>query len=110
MARIITRSLLALLVLYLLGRLFLGHSGFVRQYQIKHENMDLSQSLDSLQIVLESKKKERSRLLHDTLYIEQIARTHFGMSRPEEKVFQFVAQDSLRNDKTQPPTLPGASK
>lgn len=110
MARIIVRTLLALLVLYLLGRLFLGHSGIIHQYQIEHENVEIERGIDSLQEVLESKKKERSRLQHDTLYIEQIARTHFGMSRPGETVFQFVGQDSLRNDKTQPPTLPGKSK
>lgn len=111
MAKIIIRSLLALLLLYLLGKLFLGQNGLIRQFRIQRENTEIELSIDSLESVLEQKKKEHQRLLHDTLYIEELARTRFGMSRPGETVFQFLpSQDSLRKDNTQPPTESAESK
>lgn len=111
MVKIIVRSLLAVLVLYLLGKLFLGNNGLLRQYRIQRGNQELLVSIDSLENVLKQKKEEHHRLLQDTLYIEQIARTRFGMARPGEKVFQFLpAQDSRINDNTQPPTASGESK
>ena len=111
MAKIVVRSLLALLVLYLLGRLLLGQNGLLHQMQIQKQNEELSSDIDSLEIILQKKKKEHDRLLHDTLYIEEIARTRFGMSRPGEVVFQFLPpQDSLMKERTQPPTVPTASK
>lgn len=111
MAKIIVRSLLALLAIYLLGKLFLGNNGLLRQFRITRENAEISLSIDSLEQVLQNKKEERRRLLHDTLYMEEIARTRFGMSRRGESVFQFLPpQDSRRNDNTQPPTASDESK
>ena len=111
MARIIIRSLLILLVLYLLGKLFLDHNGLLKQFQVQRMNTDEELSIDSLEYILQQKKEERSRLLRDTLYIEQLARTKFGMSRPGEIIFQFLPpQDSLRKDSTHPPTTDADSK
>lgn len=111
MAKIIVRSLLALLVLYLLGKLFLGNNGLLRQIRIQKENAEIELSIDSLEQVLQQKKEERKRLLQDSLYMEQTARTRFGMSRPGETVFQFLPnQDSRIKDNTQPPTASAESK
>jgi|GEM_PF-876699 len=111
MARIIIRSLLFLLVLYLVGKLFLENNGLLKQFQIQRKNTEVEQSIDALEQVLQQKKEERSRLLRDTLYLEQLARTKYGMSRRGEIIFQFLPpQDSLKNDNTHPPTLDGESK
>jgi len=111
MTRIVLRSLFALVVLYLVGRLLLGQNGLLHQFRLESANKELEHSIDSLELVLQNKKEERNRLLYDTLYIEQIARTHFGFSRPEELVYQFLPpQDSLMKDSAQPPTEFGASK
>jgi cell division protein FtsB len=111
MTKILIRSLLGLLLAYLLGKLFLGQNGLLRQFQIAEENQEISLQIDSLENILKQKQQERNRLVNDSLYIEQIARTRFGFSRKGEKVFQFLpAQDSLKKDSTQPPTVAGESK
>jgi cell division protein FtsB len=111
MIKIVTRSLLAILALYLLGKLFLGHNGLIRQFQVQKENEEINLQIDSLEHLLDQKKMEKSRLLYDSLYMEQVARTRYGFSRKGEAVFQFLApQDSLIKERTQPPTVEGPSK
>ena len=46
--------------------------------------------IDSLQSVIEERKLIIERLQNDSLYKEEILRTHYGMSRKGEKVFQMV--------------------
>ena len=46
--------------------------------------------IDSLGKVLENREQLIQKLKTDSLYKEEILRTHYGMSRENEKVFQLV--------------------
>lgn len=112
MIRIVARIFVAVIVLYLVSKLFLGNNGMVRQYQVHQENTDLRKRIDSLQSVLETLHQENQRLKNDSFYIETIARTQYGMHRKGEKLFLFIENqdDSLESTKVQPPTTPAVSK
>ncbi len=103
--KLIVRIFLGLTCLFMVGKLALGHNGLVRQMAVSAQNEELRTGNDSLRALLEGMRKQKRRLLKDSAYMEEIARTRFGMSRPGENVYRFLeAQDSVaRNDSTQPP-------
>ncbi|MFA6837208.1 MAG: septum formation initiator family protein [Fibrobacteraceae bacterium] len=68
----------------------MGENGFWNQYKLSRQISILKQESDSLKTEIEFREAEGKRLLNDSFYIESIARTRYGMSRPGEKVFQFV--------------------
>lgn len=82
----------------------MGRNGLLRQIEIQQQNQSLLRGNDSLKNILADMEKQKARLLKDSAYMEEIARTRFGMSRPGESVYRFLApQDSVpRNASTQP--------
>ncbi len=84
----ITFAIVALIAV--LGHFLFGEKGVTEQSILNHQIKELETKIDSLQKEVELKKEIRERLLRDTLYIESIARTRFGMSRKNEKVYYFV--------------------
>jgi cell division protein FtsB len=65
-------------------------TGLRQQYHLKQEIMLLENRNDSLQKQLEKQEAIIKRLTYDSLYIESIARTKFGMMKKDEVGFQFV--------------------
>jgi cell division protein FtsB len=71
--------------------LLTGPSGTVNLLRLKREKARTEAELDSLTRRKQDLAVEKARLERDSAYIEQVARKELGMSRPEEKVFRFVA-------------------
>jgi len=107
--KVIVRVLLGLIFFFMLGKLVIGHNGLLRQIEVQRQNSMLKAHNDSLLKLLENMEQQKKRLLSDSSYMEVIARTRFGMSKPEEQVYRFLEpQDSLvRKASTQPATSPG---
>ncbi len=78
----------------MLWRFLAGNNGLWKQHRISKQIEDLQHDSDSLKAQLEAMKMEEQRLLTDTLYIEAIARTRYGMSKEGEKVYQFIDRES----------------
>jgi cell division protein FtsB len=74
-------------------KIFYGPSGLINQYRVSKQNQDLIHSIDSLTEVLKHKDEEILRLQSDTAFLEILARTRLGMSKKEEKVYQFIKRD-----------------
>jgi cell division protein FtsB len=70
-----------------------GPSGAVNLLHLKREKARMEAELDSLSRRKQDLAAEKARLEKDSAYIERVARKELGMSRPEEKVFRFVAPD-----------------
>ena len=70
--------------------LVIKKTGLRQQYHLKQEIMLLENRNDSLQKQLEKQEAIIKRLTYDSLYIESIARTKFGMMKKDEVGFQFV--------------------
>ena len=68
-----------------------GPSGTVNLLRLKREKAKVEAELDSLTRRKQELTVEKARLERDSAYIERVARKELGMSRPEEKVFRFVA-------------------
>lgn len=110
LVKLIVRVLLGLLFVFMGGKLVIGHNGLLRQLEIQQQNKALRYGNDSLSNSLAQMLTQKNRLLKDSSYMEEIARTRFGMSKPGENVFRFMEpQDSIaRNTNTQPPTSVGS--
>lgn len=78
------------LIIGMATQLFWGSSGLTRQEQVKEQIAEYQAQVDSLQAIIEQRKIEIDRLHKDSLYKENLLRTHYGMSRDGEKVFQLV--------------------
>lgn len=109
MVKVVVRVLLGLLFVIMVGKLIMGHNGLLRQIEVQQQNSALRKHNDSLHTILHGMEQQKSRLLKDSAYMEEIARTRFGMSKPDEKVYRFLEpQDSFaRKASTQPATSEG---
>lgn len=109
MVKLVIRVLLGLLVAFTIGKLFMAQNGILRQIELSQQNEEMQNGNDSLRTLISQLQQTKSRLVKDSFYIEETARTRFGMSRPGEQVYQFLgAQDSEPlNANTQPATSPG---
>jgi len=85
---------LGAVLLWVFWQLILSPGGLLQQRRLRERNEILQGALDSLRQVLVEREAEIVRLQHDTAYMEQIARTRLGLSRPGETVFRFVVKDS----------------
>lgn len=95
MVKILVRTILVGLLLFVVWRFAMGQAGLLKQVGIERENRALQVRIDSLQQELQRKEVERKALLTDSLAMERVARTRFGMTRKGEKSFLFIeAQDS----------------
>jgi cell division protein FtsB len=74
-----------------LYHLLTGPSGTLNLLRLKHDKARMEAELDSLTRRKQDLAVEKGRLERDSAYIERVARKELGMSRPEEKVFRFVA-------------------
>lgn len=83
---------LILVVIAVVGNFLFGEKGFTEQRSLSRQIKELEFKIDSLSQELKTKKEIQERLQKDTLYIETIARTRFGMSRKEETVYYFVPE------------------
>ena len=78
------------IILCMTAFLVFQKTGLRQQYHLKQEIMLLENRNDSLQKQLEKQEAIIKRLTYDSLYIESIARTKFGMMKKDEVGFQFV--------------------
>jgi cell division protein FtsB len=67
----------------------------------RRERNRIERDIDSLQKVVDSLRRYRTRLDTDAALQERIAREQFGMVRSDkELVYRFVPKDSMRRDTT----------
>ncbi|HLP41796.1 MAG TPA: septum formation initiator family protein [Fibrobacteria bacterium] len=67
-----------------------GPSGAINLFKLRQANTEMRDELDSL---VERKRQleiEKTRLVSDSAYLEQLARKELGMARPGEKVFRYM--------------------
>jgi cell division protein FtsB len=74
----------------LVFHLLFGKNSIPEQRRIAKEIELYQKQIDSLGKVLENREQLIQKLKTDSLYKEEILRTHYGMSRENEKVFQLV--------------------
>lgn len=89
--RFVIYLLAALLIaIFVALSLLSGKNNIRQQHQISREIESYEKTIDSLQKVIDDRNETIERLKHDSLYIEEQLRTKYGMSRPGERVFQYV--------------------
>jgi cell division protein FtsB len=74
----------------LLLQLFFSKGNLIEQGKVAQQIAEYEFKVDSLKKIIQNDSLEIDRLLHDSLYKEEILRTRYGMSREGEKVFQMV--------------------
>lgn len=90
-----TRTLFIILVIIGILAAFLSFTfgeknSWNAQKELKQEISVLRAQKDSLQKELDIRQKRIQKLQEDSIYIENIARTKFGMTRKGEKAFLFI--------------------
>lgn len=88
--RLIIGIATAITFAFLVFHLLFGKNSIPEQRRIAKEIELYQKKIDSLGKVLENREQLIQKLKSDTLYKEEILRTHYGMSRENEKVFQLV--------------------
>ena len=88
--RLIIGIATAITFAFLVFHLLFGKNSFPEQRRIAKEIELYQKKIDSLGKVLENREQLIQKLKSDSLYKEEILRTHYGMSRENEKVFQLV--------------------
>ena len=71
-------------------QLLFGKDSLNQQHKVALDIEKYQAQIDSLQHAIDSCNNEIERLKNDSLYKESLLRTHYGMSRKGEKVFQMV--------------------
>lgn len=77
-------------VILVIAHVVFGKNSIRQQNRIKQEIATYQTTIDSLQHIIDEKSIILEKLQTDSLYIEEQLRVKYGMSRPGEKVFQFV--------------------
>ncbi len=75
---------------FMVFQLLFGKNSIPEQHNISKDIELYQAQIDSLNQVILQRKELIKKLKTDSLYKEEILRTHYGMSREGEKVFQFV--------------------
>ncbi|WP_173465413.1 septum formation initiator family protein [Fibrobacter succinogenes] len=88
--RLIIGIATAITFAFLVFHLLFGKNSIPEQRRIAKEIELYQKKIDSLGKVLENREQLIQKLKSDSLYKEEILRTHYGMSRENEKVFQLV--------------------
>ncbi|OWV19839.1 septum formation initiator [Fibrobacter sp. UWB4] len=88
--RLIIGIATAITFAFLVFHLLFGKNSIPEQRRITKEIELYQKKIDSLGKVLENREQLIQKLKSDSLYKEEILRTHYGMSRENEKVFQLV--------------------
>ena len=88
--RLIIGIATAITFAFLVFHLLFGKNSIPEQRRIAKEIELYQKQIDSLGKVLENREQLIQKLKSDSLYKEEILRTHYGMSRENEKVFQLV--------------------
>ena len=88
--RLIIGIATAITFAFLVFHLLFGKDSIPEQRRIAKEIELYQKQIDSLGKVLENREQLIQKLKSDSLYKEEILRTHYGMSRENEKVFQLV--------------------
>jgi len=88
--RLIIGIATAITFAFLVFHLLFGKNSIPEQRRIAKEIELYQKQIDSLGKVLENREQLIQKLKTDSLYKEEILRTHYGMSRENEKVFQLV--------------------
>ncbi len=106
----VLRWLAGVILVWVFWQMILAPGGLLQQHALAERNRELQGSLDSLRQMVREREVEISRLEHDTAYIEYIARTRLGMSRPEERVFRFVERKPDSEGASTPATSTGPAE
>ena len=88
--RLIIGIATAITFAFLVFHLLFGKNSIPEQRRIAKEIELYQKKIGSLGKVLENREQLIQKLKTDSLYKEEILRTHYGMSRENEKVFQLV--------------------
>lgn len=80
----------AIAIIAVVSQLMFGKNSLKQQRKVAHDIELYQAKIDSLQHAIDSCNIEIDRLKNDSLYKESLLRTHYGMSRKGEKVFQMV--------------------
>ena len=82
--------LAVVIAIAVVSQLMFGKNSLKQQRKVAHDIELYQAKIDSLQHAIDSCNIEIDRLKNDSLYKESLLRTHYGMSRKGEKVFQLV--------------------
>jgi cell division protein FtsB len=84
---------LAFLVLFILGLYIFGRSAYTI-WRLSVLKKAEEKSVRIIEAERDSLKNEINRLTSDSLYIEEIARSEYGMIKPGEKTYRITLPDS----------------
>ena len=84
--------------LFLIG----GSYGVIRLLRLKIEKRRLMADIRTLEHKQDSLKQTIERIQKDPAEIERIAREHYGMAKPGEKVFKFVSPAERKSNPAKP--------
>ncbi|GIV53980.1 MAG: hypothetical protein KatS3mg039_0498 [Candidatus Kapaibacterium sp.] len=79
-----------LVVAAIVGWLIFSRYGILTRIELEHTDSALDHAIEQQRHINDSLVQYRSRLLRDTLLIEQLARERYGMTRPGETVLIVV--------------------
>ncbi|OGS36224.1 MAG: hypothetical protein A2293_15920 [Elusimicrobia bacterium RIFOXYB2_FULL_49_7] len=82
--------------------LFGGSYGVIRLLRLKIEKRRLMADIRTLEHKQDSLKQTIERIQKDPAEIERIAREHYGMAKPGEKVFKFVSPAERKSNPAKP--------
>ena len=68
-----------------------GPFGFIHYRQIKNQHRQLELKEQHLLAEMVDLEQEVNRLIHDTLYIEKVARERYGFARKGERIYKVVS-------------------
>jgi cell division protein FtsB len=74
-----------------------GERGVFHLWRLWGEKKHLEEKTFLLQKENDALRERVSRIRHDDLYLEKIAREELGLVRPGEMVYRFAAPDPKRN-------------
>lgn len=88
--RFIILAAFAIIAVVVVSQLLFDKNSIRQQRRFYREIAKYEYQIDSLQQVIDARKEQIQKLKNDSLYKEELLRTHYGMSRKGEVVFQLV--------------------
>ena len=79
--------------------LLFNDMGIIKWYQLREKRYQIQADIDRLLFEEQNLTTELDLLENDEEYIKNIAREHFHMVKPGEKVFRVVDRRKVKKDK-----------
>ncbi len=74
----------------LAGTMFFNADGLPLYFQMRENREYMLKQIEQLEYMNAAMQEDITRIQHDPLRLEELARDRLGMVRPDEKVYQFV--------------------